>query len=237
MKRQIVLDTETTGFDAEGADRIIEIGAVEIINYLPTGKFYHQYINPERNIPDEAVRVHGITDDKVKDEPVFAQTVEDFLNFIGDSELVIHNAEFDMRFINAELKRVGMPALPMKRAVDTLLIAREKFPGSPANLDALCRRFNVDNSNRTFHGALLDAQLLAEVYLELAGGRQHGLSLSEENKKTAGAGRAENNGNAEKIKREPRHFPLSEEDKEKHAAFVSQFKNALWIKKEEQSVQ
>ncbi len=234
MTRQIVLDTETTGFDAEGADRIIEIGAVEIVNFLPTGKAYHQYINPERAIPDEAFRVHGINDERVKNEPVFAQIVEDFLNFVGDSELVIHNAEFDMRFINAELKRIGMPALPMKRAVDTLLIAREKFPGSPANLDALCRRFNVDNSNRTFHGALLDAELLAEVYLGLIGGRQHGLSLDEEKKKTAAS--AQNQGEPiERTKREPRHFPLSEEDKEKHAAFISQFKNAAWIKKESAS--
>jgi len=229
MKRQIVLDTETTGFDAEGEDRIIEIGAVEIVNYLPTGKTYHQFVNPERPIPAEATQVHGITDERVAGEPVFSQIVDEFLKFIGDSELVIHNAEFDMRFINAELKRVGMKPLSMKQALDTLLIARQKFPGSPASLDALCRRFNIDNSNRTFHGALLDSELLAEVYLELIGGRQHGLILNEAEKKEETKIVVQT---TERKPREPREFPLSDKQNEAHTAYVSGFKESLWIKKE-----
>jgi DNA polymerase-3 subunit epsilon len=170
--RHIVLDTETTGLDAEGNDRIIEIGALELINYVPTGKVYHQYINPECPIASGATAVHGITDRDVADKPVYAEIVAAFDEFIGNSPFVIHNAEFDMRFLNAEYRRLGFPPLPMTRAVDTLLMARQMFPGAPASLDALCKRYNVDLSGRTLHGALLDARLLAEVYLHMIGGHQ-----------------------------------------------------------------
>ncbi len=229
MKRQVVLDTETTGFDAEKDDRIVEIGAVEIVNFLPTGKNFHCFINPERTIPEDVVRVHGITNEKVADSPVFAQIVEEFLEFVGDSELVIHNAEFDMRFINAEMKKIGMPIIPIKRAIDTLAIARDKFPGSPASLDALCRRFNIDNSSRSLHGALLDAQLLAEVYLELIGGRQQGFVLEEEEKTTD---IQVDITNLERKKRELRNIKISDEEKAEHIKFIQQIKNSLWLKKD-----
>ena len=178
--REIILDTETTGFEPSQGHRLVEIGCLEVLNHIPTGKTYHQYINPERDMPAEAEAVHGLTEKFLSDKPTFTEIVGDFLDFIGEDPLVIHNAAFDMKFINAELKTAGFPAIPMPRAVDTLLIAREKFPGSPASLDALCRRFEIDNSSRTLHGALLDAELLAEVYLELMGGRQHGMILEED---------------------------------------------------------
>ncbi|WEF24465.1 DNA polymerase III subunit epsilon [Paracoccus sp. S3-43] len=178
--REIVMDTETTGFDADKDDRIVEIGGIELFNHLPTGRTYHVYINPERPMPPDAFEVHGLGDDFLRDKPKFAEIVQDFVAFIGeDSRLVIHNASFDMKFLNAELRRLGRPALPWSRALDTLALAREKFPGSPASLDALCRRFGVDNSNRQRHGALLDSELLAEVYLELIGGRQPDLVLDQ----------------------------------------------------------
>ena len=176
--REIVLDTETTGFDPLTGDRIVEIGCVEVINYIPTDNQLHLYINPERDMPPGAFAVHGLSEEFLRDKPVFAQICGQFLDFIGDSRLVIHNAEFDMKFINAELVRLGIKPLPMSRALDTVGMARRKFPGAPASLDALCRRFGIDNSNRTLHGALLDAQLLGEVYLELQGGRQPDLVLA-----------------------------------------------------------
>ena len=177
--REIVLDTETTGLDPSTGDRIVEIGAVELLNHLPTGKTFHKYLNPERNMPEEAQAVHGLTEEFLKDKPVFSQIADDFLTFIKGSKLVIHNASFDMKFINAELALVGKTTLPGGIAIDTLGIARKKFPGSPASLDALCRRFNIDNSARTLHGALLDSEILAEVYLELIGGRQPDFGLSD----------------------------------------------------------
>jgi DNA polymerase-3 subunit epsilon len=176
--REIVLDTETTGFDPEQGDRIVEIGAVELFNHLPTGKTYHQYINPERSMPQGAFEVHGLGDDFLRDKPVFKAIGRAFLDFIGDSKLVIHNAAFDMKFLNAELTRIGLTAIPWARAIDTLAISRARFPGSPASLDALCRRFGIDNSRREKHGALLDSEILAEVYLELVGGRQPDFGLS-----------------------------------------------------------
>lgn len=178
--REIVLDTETTGLDPfdTPAHRIVEIGAVELWNQVPTGKTYHQYINPERDMPEEAFRVHGISDAFLSDKPVFGDIVQAFLDFIGDTPLVIHNAAFDMRFLNAELDWAARPRLPDTQAVDTLAIAKRRFPGSPVSLDALCKRFSIDNSMREKHGALLDSEILAEVYLELSGGRQQGLILS-----------------------------------------------------------
>jgi DNA polymerase-3 subunit epsilon len=176
--REIVLDTETTGFDPEAGDRIVEIGAVELFNHLPTGKVFHQYINPQREMPQSAFEVHGLSTQFLSDKPVFNDIAQSFLEFIGSSPLVIHNASFDMKFLNYELKSAGYKPMPMSRAIDTLQIARTKFPGAPASLDALCRRFGVDNSAREKHGALLDSEILAEVYLELIGGRQPDLSLS-----------------------------------------------------------
>ncbi|MEO0937380.1 MAG: DNA polymerase III subunit epsilon [Pseudomonadota bacterium] len=176
--REIVLDTETTGLDPETGDRIVEIGAVELLNHVATGRTYHQYINPERSMPQDAFEVHGLGDDFLRDKPKFAAVGQAFVDFIGDAKLVIHNASFDMKFLNAELGWMGLPRIPMDRAIDTLDMARRKFPGSPASLDALCRRFGIDNTARTLHGALLDSEILAEVYLELIGGRQPGLVLA-----------------------------------------------------------
>lgn len=189
--REIVLDTETTGFEPESGDRLVEIGCLELLNHMPTGKTFHVYINPERSMPSDAFKVHGIGPDlleppqtpekgqvTLRDKKVFKAHAQDFLDFIQDSKLVIHNAAFDMKFLNAELGWLGLPKISNDRAVDTLAIARRKFPGSPASLDALCRRFGIDNSSRTLHGALLDSEILAEVYLELIGGRQPDLVLS-----------------------------------------------------------
>ena len=176
--REIVLDTETTGFEPAEGHRIVEIGAVELVNHMPTGRNFHQYINPERAMPEEAYQVHGLGDAFLRQQPVFARIVDRFIEFIGDSRLVIHNASFDMRFINAELCWLKHPELPMERALDTLTLARRKYPGAPASLDALCRRFGIDNSAREKHGALLDSEILAEVYLQLIGGRQPDFALS-----------------------------------------------------------
>ena len=176
--REIVLDTETTGFDPQSGDRIVEIGAIELMGHVPTNNVFHEYIDPEREMPKEAFEVHGLGDEFLRGKPKFAQIGQRFLDFIGDAKLVIHNAAFDMKFLNAELKWMGLPTLPFSRAIDTLEIARRRFPGSPASLDALCRRFTIDNSSRTLHGALLDSEILAEVYLELIGGRQPDFALS-----------------------------------------------------------
>lgn len=176
--REIVLDTETTGFEPLEGDRIVEIGAVELIGHVPTGRTYHQYINPQRPMPKEAFEVHGLGDEFLSEKPLFKDIAQAFVDFIGDAKLVIHNASFDMKFLNAELGWVNRPLLPNDQAIDTLAIARRKFPGSPASLDALCRRFGIDNSSRTLHGALLDSEILAEVYLELIGGRQPDFALS-----------------------------------------------------------
>ena len=176
--REIVLDTETTGLDPNEGHRIVEIGAVELVNHLPTGKTYHQYINPERDMPQEAFDVHGISSEFLSDKPVFPKIADAFLEFVGEAKLVIHNAAFDMKFLNAELGWAGTRLLPREQALDTLEIARKRYPGAQNSLDALCRRFSIDNSMREKHGALLDSEILAEVYLELVGGRQPGLSLA-----------------------------------------------------------
>jgi DNA polymerase III subunit epsilon len=222
--REIVLDTETTGMDPVKGDKLVEIGCVELMNHLPTGKTYHVYINPERDIPPEATAVHGITDDFVKDKPTFGEIVGDFLDFLGnDGRLVIHNAEFDMKFLNAELKTFGFPTVDNRRVLDTLKMAREKFPGSPANLDALCRRFGIDNSSRTYHGALLDSQLLAEVYLELLGGRQRGLGIAETN-----AGVETSADVKPRTHRKARIFEPNAEELSLFEELLSKLKNPLW---------
>jgi DNA polymerase III subunit epsilon len=177
MMREIVLDTETTGLDPRKGDRLIEIGAIELFNHLPTGQTFHRFINPERDVPDEAVAIHGITTASLKSAPLFAEVANDFLVFIGDAPLIIHNAAFDIGFINAELGRLNLEALQWSRVIDTLKLARNKFPMAPVSLDALCRRFAIDNTMREKHGALVDSELLAQVYLELIGGRQTALAL------------------------------------------------------------
>ncbi|ABD53111.1 DNA polymerase III subunit epsilon [Jannaschia sp. CCS1] len=217
--REIVLDTETTGLNPYDMPRhrIVEIGAVEIFNQVPTGKTYHQYIQPERDMPKEAFDVHGIGEDFLADKPIFADIAQDFLDFVGGDQMVIHNAEFDMRFLNAELEWAGKHALPNDQALDTLKIARQKFPGSPASLDALCRRFGIDNSAREKHGALLDSEILAEVYLELTGGKQPDFGLSQ-SKSTPTQQQDEN----WRPRPRPSALPtrLSDVEKAAHAAFV-----------------
>lgn len=231
--REIVLDTETTGFDPLEGDRIVEIGAVELHNHMPTGRTYHQYINPERSMPKEAFEVHGLGDEFLRSKPVFRAIAQDFLDFVKSDTLVIHNASFDMKFLNHELKQVGKPLLPMAQALDTLLMARKRFPGSPATLDALCRRFGVDNSGREKHGALLDSEILAEVYLELIGGRQPDLVLSPQSDQTDSA-----DGQPTDWRPGPRPSALpprlTEAEATAHAAFVAKLGDAaIWLKRQE----
>ena len=232
--REIVLDTETTGLEAEGGDRIVEIGCVETWNQAPTGKVFHKYINPNRSMSVDSVRITGLTDAFLSDKPRIELVIGDFLTFIGEDPLVIHNAAFDMRFLNAELRRCGLGLLSFDRVVDTLAIARKRFPGAQASLDALCRRFSIDNSGREKHGALLDAELLAEVYLELKGGRQPGLILA-----AAGSTNAVDRSGAEtpdgpRQPRPPRVALLTAEEAEAHAAFVASLgDDALWLAKKE----
>ena len=226
--REIVLDTETTGFEPNEGHRIVEIGAVELFNHVPTGRTYHQYINPERDMPTEAFEVHGLGEEFLRDKPVFAAIAQDFLDFIGeDAKLVIHNAAFDMKFLNAELGWAKKPLIANDRALDTLMMARRRFPGSPASLDALCRRFNIDNSSRTLHGALLDSEILADVYLELIGGRQLVFGL------TVDTSRAKNASAEDDWRPRPRPTPLpsriTPEEAEAHAAFVAKLgEKAIW---------
>ncbi|WP_071674250.1 DNA polymerase III subunit epsilon [Nioella nitratireducens] len=242
--REIVLDTETTGFDPESGDRIVEIGAIELYNHLPTGGTFHVYINPDRSMPDEAFGVHGIGPDllesgardakpgeiTLKDKPVFSAFGQQFLEFIGgDSKLIIHNASFDMKFLNAELRWLGLPQIPWDRALDTLAIARRRFPGSPASLDALCRRFGIDNSSREKHGALLDSEILAEVYLELIGGRQPDFALQ------VTTGRQTEGQVTEDWRPRPRSTPLpariTQEEAAAHVSFVEELGDgAVWKK-------
>ena len=226
--REIVFDTETTGTDPERGDRVVEIGCVELIDLVPTGLTFHRHINPERDVPEEVVRIHGLTNAFLADKPVFGHSsvIEELLIFIGDAPLVAHNSEFDRRFLNAELKRLKMPEIDKNRCVDTLAIARKKFPGAPASLDALCRRFNIDRSARTKHGALLDSQLLAAVYLELKGGRERRLSFldpTEQDPETAQSQPRDletdfiRRSNARPVVLAPRSTP---EERAAHAHFV-----------------
>ena len=228
--REIILDTETTGMDPSQGDRLVEIGCVEVMNYVPTGRTYHVYINPERDVPAEAVAVHGLKTEFLRDKPVFSQIYTDFLDFLAEGQLVIHNAEFDMKFINAELRKVGLKPIPDKRVTDTLAMARRKFPGSPASLDALCRRFGIDNSSREFHGALLDAQLLSEVYLEMMGGRQHGLGLAAEGNAASNAGEAVSvHAARQRTFREPRAHAPSDAEQAAHDELLKQIKDPIWV--------
>jgi DNA polymerase-3 subunit epsilon len=227
--REVVMDTETTGLDPNTGDRIVEIGAVELWNHLPTGKVYHQYINPERDMPQEAFDVHGLSGEFLSDKPKFKEIAQDFLNFIQDSKLVIHNASFDMKFLNAEFGWLELPKLPMTQALDTLDIARRRFPGAQNSLDALCRRFGIDNSARELHGALLDSEILAEVYLELVGGRQPDFALG-----IVGGTQSQNtqaNANWTAPQR-PKKLPprVTEAETENHKKFIETLgPRALWL--------
>ena len=222
--REIVLDTETTGFDPKANHRIVEIGCVELVNHLPTGQTFHRYVNPQRDMPEEAQKVHGLTSEFLSTQPVFADIVDEFLAFIGDAPLVIHNAEFDLNFIDAELGWLNRPALDRGRAIDTVHLARRKFPGAPASLDALCARFSIDNSSRTLHGALLDAQLLAEVYLELIGGRQVTIDLTVASGPASVAA-----ARAERPRRVPRPHQPTPDEIAAHAALLQQLKAPIWL--------
>lgn len=230
--REIVLDTETTGLDPYSGHRIVEIGCVELVNRMATGNVYHQYINPERDMPEEAFRVHGLSEEFLGDYPVFREIADAFVDFIGDSPMVIHNAGFDMKFINAELEWLKKPVYPMGQAVDTLMMARQRFPGAQVSLDALCRRFEIDNSSRTFHGALLDSELLAEVYLELTGGRQPGFELAGNGATGGGAGAAALK--KDRPFREARPHAASEAELAAHAEFMTQIKDPIWDRASEE---
>jgi len=218
--REVVLDTETTGLSAKSGDRIVEIGCVELVNHMPTGQHFHAYINPERDMPEQAEAIHGLSQDFLSDKPTFADIAEAFEAFIGDSMLIIHNADFDLSFLNAERERVGQEPLSAERAIDTVGLARRKFPGSPANLDALCRRFQIDNSDRTLHGALKDARLLSDVYLELIGGRQQGLELAADTEIIIEG--------AAVSRRPPRPHAPSPEEEAAHAAFLDKIDAPIW---------
>lgn len=221
--REVVFDTETTGLDPESGHRVVEIGCLELFNHLPTGRSFQRYLNPERDMPPGAFEVHGLSAEFLAGHPTFSAVADDFLAFIGDSRLIIHNAAFDLKFINAELRRTNRALLDAARAVDTVEMARRKFPGAPASLDALCKRFNVDNSQRTKHGALLDAELLAEVYLELVGGRQATLGL-------AGADLAsEADEIVSRIHRPPRPHAPTAEEQAAHQALLATIKDPIWL--------
>ena len=223
--REIVLDTETTGLDPKNGHRVVEIGCVELLNHVATGETYHCYINPQRPMPTEAERIHGLSDAFLADKPVFAAVAEGFLEFIASAPLIIHNAAFDLGFLNMELEKIARPVIAPDRAIDTVKLARRKFPGAPANLDALCRRFGVDLSVRTKHGALLDSELLAEVYLELVGGRQPGLTLDQSATRAAAEGVAPE---AVPQVRPARPHAASDPESAAHTAFVENMKNPIW---------
>ena len=227
MLREIVFDTETTGLNPLGGDRVVEIGCIELIDHVPTGENFHVYLNPERDMPDAAFRVHGLSNEFLRDKPRFIEIADSFEAFIGDARLVAHNASFDLGFLNAELSRIGRTEIVSERIVDTLVIARRKFPFGPNNLDALCQRLQIDNSRRTKHGALLDAEILAEVYIELLGGRQKDLGLSVETQVIAHT----TTSARIRVDARPRPLPqrLSPEDLDRHAKFISGFGSAiLW---------
>ncbi len=225
--REIVLDTETTGLDPAAGHRIVEIGALELHHHLPTGREYHTYLDPEREMPEDAFAVHGLSDDFLSGKDRFADIADAFLEFIGDAPLVIHNAAFDLKFVNAELALAGRDPIDEARAVDTVLIARQKFPGARASLDALCQRFEIDLAVRDKHGALIDSHLLAAVYLELVGGRQPGFDLA------ADTGRAAAADAGERHRREPRrHLPgasATEAERAAHREFLKKIDKPIWL--------
>ena len=234
--RHLILDTETTGLSAKEGHRIIEIGVVEMVNFSLTGQSLHLYINPEREIDTSAQEIHGLSSEFLADKPVFSGILEEFSDFIGNDFLVIHNAPFDIGFLNAELARCGRPPLSMERVIDTLPLAREKYPGSQASLDALCRRFDVDNTHRDLHGALVDANLLAAVFVELKGGRQPGLQLDDEANNVSLDNTVADNINLsgfilnERSVRPARSFAVSDEEITAHKELLEQMDDPLWLR-------
>lgn len=220
--REIIFDTETTGLSPADGHRLVEIGCVELVNRIESGRTFHVYLNPDRSMPAEAEAIHGLSAIFLADKPRFAEVVDDFLAFIAGAQLVAHNAMFDLGFLNAELKRCGKPPIFAERATDTLAIARTRFPGAKHSLDALCQRYDIDRSMRVHHGALLDAQLLAQVYVELTGGRQIGFDLMEEAVATAVAAAA-------REYREPRPHAATPEELARHAAFIAKLKDPVWL--------
>jgi len=226
--REIVFDTETTGLSPVNGDRVVEIGCVELFNRCETGRHFHSYFNPCRPMPSEAEAVHGLSDRFLSDKPLFADLVEDLLTFIGESPMIAHNAAFDFSFLNFELQQCGRPAVCTSRMVDTLMLARTRHPGAKHSLDALCMRFGVDRSHRVKHGALLDAELLAQVYVELTGGRQIGLGLVAEAGEVAVA--ASNKAVVIRAPRAPRPHFAAVEELERHRAFIAQLVNPLWAR-------
>ena len=223
--REIIFDTETTGLNPAGGDRIVEIGCIEVVNRVETGRTFHAYFNPERPMPTEAEAVHGLSDIFLSDKPRFLEKVEELLEFIGDAPLVAHNAAFDFGFLNHELQRCARDPVCMSRMIDTLSLARSRHPGAKHSLDALCARFGVDRSQRVKHGALLDAQLLAQVYVELTGGRQIGLSLGAVSVAQAEAAAM---SQAERVVRPPRPHAASEEERTRHRSFIARLTSPLW---------
>ena len=225
--REVVFDTETTGLNAASGDRLVEIGCVELVNRVETGRTYHAYFNPERSMPPEAQAVHGLSEAFLADKPLFGDLVEDLLDFLDDSPLVAHNASFDFAFLNEELSRINRPDIAPARMIDTLALSRTKFPGAKHSLDALCTRFGIDRSHRIKHGALLDAQLLAQVYIELTGGRQIGLGLADAPLAAApaDAGRALT---APRVARPARPHAATPEELERHQAFLTKISDPLW---------
>lgn len=224
--REIVFDTETTGLSFSSGDRLVEIGCIEIINRVPTGEHFHVYLNPERPMPQEAYAVHGLSDAFLADKPLFVDHAEDLLTFLGDSPLVAHNASFDFGFLNGELKRCGRHALSLDRMIDTLVIARARHPGAKHSLDALCSRYGIDRSHRVVHGALLDAQLLAQVYVELTGGRQIGLGLVSDARDVDSVTTI--TPAMPSLARPARHFAVSAEEAARHAKFLQSVTQPLW---------
>lgn len=233
LLREIVLDTETTGLSATGGDRLVEIGCVELINHVPTGRHHHVYINPERDMPEEAFRVHGLSEEFLRDKPLFSAVAQDFLDFVGNDVLVIHNAPFDMGFLNAELGACGLPRLA-NEVIDTVMLARQRHPGARVSLDALCKHYGIDNSRRTLHGALLDSEILAEVYLELLGGRQVALALSAENEFGSRSGAARPPARQRPV---PLGTRVTAQELQAHAEFIGQMgEKALWLHYEAHAV-
>lgn len=233
MMREIVLDTETTGLDPRRGDRLIEIGCIEIVNRIPSGREYHCFINPERDVPAEAQAVHGLSTEFLKDKPLFKTVAKDFLDFIAEDTLVIHNATFDVGFLNAELERLGLGAIGMHRVVDTLQLARRRHPAGPNTLDALCKRYGIDNSKRVKHGALVDSELLASVYVELLGERQAALSLGSKDATGRGGKLANGQRSAAAALARPRQLParLTPDDEAAHQKFVETLgPKALWLR-------
>jgi DNA polymerase III subunit epsilon len=237
MSREIIFDTETTGFDPSTGDRLVEMGCIEMVGLVPTGAVFHAYYNPERGMPKAAEDIHGLSDAFLSNKPLFADTVDELLEFLGDAPLVAHNATFDFRFLNAELTRAGRPPVGNDRMIDTLAISRTQFPGAKHSLDALCTRFGIDRSHRTKHGALLDAELLAQLYIELRGGKQIGFSLAGSGA-SSGAGSRAGAANdddslafqprADRPFREPRPHAASVEERARHRDFIAKLSNPLW---------